>query len=76
MELTNDHIKKRLIEKFGDDVTNFTEPYGMLTFEVPKDSNLKMLQFLYDDPELKFQFLTDVLTGWKEKLMISLELIL
>lgn len=60
MELTNDHIKKRLIEKFGDDVTNFTEPYGMLTFEVPKDSNLKMLQFLYDDPELKFQFLTDL----------------
>ena len=60
MELTNDHIKKRLIEKFGDDVTNFTEHYGMLTFEVPKDSNLKMLQFLYDDPELKFQFLTDL----------------
>lgn len=60
MELTNDHIKKRLIEKFGDDVTNFTEPYGMLTFEVPKDSNLKLLQFLYDDPELKFQFLTDL----------------
>ena len=60
MELTNDYIKKRLIEKFGDDVTNFTEPYGMLTFEVPKDSNLKLLQFLYDDPELKFQFLTDL----------------
>ena len=60
MELTNDHIKKRLIEKFGDDVTNFTEPYGMLTFEVPKDLNLKLLQFLYDDPELKFQFLTDL----------------
>ena len=60
MELTNDHIKKRLIEKFGDDVTTFTEPYGRLTFEVPKDSNLKMLQFLYDDPELKFQFLTDL----------------
>jgi len=32
----------------------------MLTFEVPKDMNLKVLQFLYDDPELRFQFLTDL----------------
>ena len=60
MELTNDHIKSRLIQKFGDEVTNFTEPYGMLTFEVAKELNLKVLQFLYDDPELRFQFLTDL----------------
>lgn len=39
---------------------NFTEPYGMLTFESPKDMNLKVLQFLYDDPALRFQFLTDL----------------
>jgi NADH-quinone oxidoreductase subunit C len=58
MSLTNDRIKERLIEKFGDQVSNFEEPYGMLTFEVPKDMNLKVMQFLYDDPELKFQFLT------------------
>ena len=60
MELTNDHIKSRLVQKFGDEVTNFTEPYGMLTFEVAKELNLKVLQFLYDDPELRFQFLTDL----------------
>ncbi len=60
MELTNDHIKSRLVQKFGDEVTNFTEPYGMLTFEVPKELNLKVLQFLYDDAELRFQFLTDL----------------
>lgn len=60
MELTNDHIKSRLIQKFGDEAANFTEPYGMLTFEVPKELNLKVLQFLYDDPELRFQFLTDL----------------
>jgi len=41
-------------------VINFTEPYGMLTFESPKDMNLKVLQFLYDDPALRFQFLTDL----------------
>ena len=58
MSLTNDRIKEKLIEKFGDQVSNFEEPYGMLTFEISKDMNLKVMQFLYDDEELKFQFLT------------------
>lgn len=58
MSLTNERIKERLIEKFGEQVSNFEEPYGMLAFEVPKDMNLKLMQFLYDDDELKFQFLT------------------
>ncbi len=58
MTLTNEIIKQRLIEKFGDDVSGFIEPYGMLTFEAPKDFNLKVLQFLYDDEQLRFQFLT------------------
>jgi len=58
MVLTNDRIKERLIEKFNEQVNNFEEPYGMLTFEVPKEMNLKVMQFLYDDEELRFQFLT------------------
>ena len=58
MPLTNEHIKQKLIEKFGEQVSNFEEPYGMLTFEAPKELNLKVLNFLYDDPELKFRFLT------------------
>ena len=37
MALTNELIKQRLTEKFGDQVINVEEPYGMLTFEVPKD---------------------------------------
>jgi NADH-quinone oxidoreductase subunit C len=60
MPLTNERIKERLVEKFGDQVSNFQEPFGMLTFEVPKDMNLKVMQFLYEDPELKFRFLTDL----------------
>ena len=60
MALTNDHIKTRLIEKFGDQVNNFSEPYGMLTFEAPKELNLKVMSFLFDDPELKFKFLTSL----------------
>jgi len=60
MALTNDIIKQKLSEKFGDAVSNFDEPYGMLTFETPKENNLKLLQFLFEDADLKFQFLTDL----------------
>ena len=58
--IDNAFVKQKLTEHFGDQVTNFEEPYGMLTFEAPKELNLKLMQFLYDDPELRFQFLTDL----------------
>lgn len=58
--LTNEIIKRRLTDKFGDQVSGFDEPYGMLTFEAPRDLNLKLLNFIYDDEELKFRFLTDL----------------
>lgn len=58
--LTNEEIRLKLQEKFGDQVSQFSEPYGMLTFEAPKELNLKVLQFLYDDPSLEFRFLTDL----------------
>ncbi|MER3498058.1 MAG: NADH-quinone oxidoreductase subunit C [Chitinophagaceae bacterium] len=60
MALTNEHIKERLVEKFGDQLSNFSEPDGILTFEAPKDLNLKVMNFLLDDAELKFRFLTDL----------------
>jgi NADH-quinone oxidoreductase subunit C len=60
MGLTNEIIKQRLVNKFNEQVSGFVEPYGMLTFEAPKELNLKVLNFLYDDDELKFRFLTDL----------------
>ena len=60
MALTNDRIKELLIEHFGEEVSQFEEPYGMLTFEAPKEMNLKVLTYLYDTPELGFRFLTDL----------------
>ena len=32
----------------------------MLTFETQKDLNLKIMQFLFDDSTMRFQFLTDL----------------
>ncbi|MBK8711405.1 MAG: NADH-quinone oxidoreductase subunit C [Niastella sp.] len=60
MALTNDTIKTRLTQKFGEALTQWEEPFGMLSFTAPKDLNLKVLQFLFDDDELKFRFLTDL----------------
>jgi NADH-quinone oxidoreductase subunit C len=60
MSLTNDYIKQQLTEKFGDQLTTFEEPYGMLTFEAPKEINLKVLNYLYDDEILQFRFMTDL----------------
>ena len=60
MALTNEIIRKTVIEKFGDEIISWSEPYGMLTFSSDKSLNLKVLQFLYDSPELRFQFLTDI----------------
>lgn len=60
MALTNEIIKQRLTEKFPEQVTGFEEPYGMLSFEAPKELNLKVLNFLFDDEELRFRFMTDL----------------
>ena len=62
MSLTNEIIQQRLTEKFGEQVSEFSTSYGMLQFEAPKEINLKVLNFLYDDAQLGFIFLTD-LTG-------------
>ncbi len=60
MSLTNELIQEKLTAKFGDQLTDWVQPYGMLTFTAPKELNLKVLQFLYDESGLMFQFLTDL----------------
>lgn len=60
MSLTSDYIKQRLAEKFGESISQVEESFGTLSFAAPKDLNLKVMQFLYDDEELQFRFLTDL----------------
>lgn len=60
MALNNNAIQQRLQEKFGDAVSNFEEPYGMLTFEIVKDRNIELLRYLHDEADLGFRFLTDL----------------
>ncbi len=60
MALSNDTIQNKLEEKFGDQVLNFSTASGILSFESPKELNLKVLQYLYEEPSLGFTFLTDL----------------
>lgn len=60
MSLSNENIKEQLVAKFGEVLTEWNETYSMLSFSAPKDLNLKVLSFLFDEPTLSFQFLTDL----------------
>lgn len=60
MALTNEIVRTKLTEKFEGEITQWEEPFGMLTFTADKSLNLKVLQFLYDDPGMQYQFLTDL----------------
>ncbi len=62
MALTNEIIKQKLTDKFGEQLTEWEEQFGLLTFRAPAEMNLKVLQFLFDTEEMRFRFLTD-LTG-------------
>lgn len=58
--MSKETIRQRLTERFGDALGEWEEPYGLLTFKAPADANLKVLNFLYDEPDLAFRFLTDL----------------
>lgn len=60
MPLTNEYIQQRLTEKYGDQLMDWEAQHGLLTFTASSELNLKIMQFLYDDEELKFRFLTDI----------------
>ena len=60
MALTNTYIQEKLVEKFNDQVFHFSTDSGILSFESAAENNLKVLQFLYEEPSLGFTFLTDL----------------
>ncbi len=60
MVLTKERIIQRLQDKFNELAPGFEEPHGMLSVTVPAEANLKVMQFLYDEEELRFRFLTDL----------------
>lgn len=50
----------KLKEKFKDDIKETYESFGILTFIVSKDRIVDICSFLKHDPELQFNYLTDI----------------
>ncbi|KQC01427.1 NADH-quinone oxidoreductase subunit C [Pedobacter sp. Hv1] len=57
---TNTEIIDLLGEKFGEQLFDVTEPYGLLTFSTTKDKIINVLSFLKENGKINFNFLTDL----------------
>lgn len=58
MALTYEDIQNKLTAQFGDAVKDYSESYGMLTFEIDREKLLEVVRYLRDDESLRFNFLT------------------
>jgi len=57
---TNTEIIDLLGERFGEQLFDVTEPYGLLTFSTTKDKIIGVLSFLKENGKINFNFLTDL----------------
>lgn len=57
-KLNNQDILVKLQERFGEEITNPSEPHGLLTLTTSKESIIDVLGCLKD--ELSFTYLTDI----------------
>jgi NADH-quinone oxidoreductase subunit C len=59
-KVTNTELVDLLGEKFGEQLFDVSEPYGLLTFSTHKDQILNVLGFLKQNGKVDFNFLTDI----------------
>ncbi len=57
---TNTELVELLGEKFGEQLFDVSEPYGLLTFSTTKDKMIEVLSFLKENGKINFNFLTDI----------------
>lgn len=60
MAATNEQLIDLLAERFGEQLTDVTQPYGLLTFSVNKSNLISVLSFLKENGKINFNFLTDI----------------
>ena len=60
--LSNQEVAEELLGKFGDQVYDFEEPYGLLTLTTTREEIISVLDFLNTHKSYQISFLTD-LTG-------------
>jgi len=59
-KITNEELLQRVTAQFGENVTNVTEPYGLLTVETTREQIIDVLSWLKADAQLQFIYLTDI----------------
>ena len=59
-KLDSQGVLQRITALFSENISIPTQPYGLLTFETSKEFIKVILQFLKEDKELKFNYLTDI----------------
>ncbi|MFB9842123.1 NADH-quinone oxidoreductase subunit C [Mucilaginibacter ginsenosidivorans] len=59
-KITNEELLTSIKAKFEADVTEVSEPFGLLTFEISREKIIELLTFLKTDPKLQFIYLTDI----------------
>jgi NADH-quinone oxidoreductase subunit C len=57
-KITNEELLNKISEKFS--VTSTGEPFGLLTIETDRDQITGLLEFLKNDTQLQFIYLTDL----------------
>lgn len=58
--LTHQEIVEDLVAHFGKEVTEFEEPYNLLTFTTTREQIIPILTYLNQHERLRFRFLTDI----------------
>lgn len=59
-KLSNQAVLQKITARFGEAISVPQEPFDLLTIETDKENISAILRFLKEDPELKFNYLTDI----------------
>jgi NADH-quinone oxidoreductase subunit C len=58
--MTNQEVAEDISRHFGDAVSGFDEPFGLLTLTVVRQQLVPLLTYLKDHKQYKINFLTDI----------------
>ncbi|MDJ1505072.1 NADH-quinone oxidoreductase subunit C [Xanthocytophaga agilis] len=58
--MTHQEIIEDLTGRYGDNIFDIHEPYGLLTLTTKRENIIDLLQYLYNHKTLQIQFLTDL----------------
>ena len=58
--LTNEEVAQILLNQFGESVTDFDDPFNLLTCSTSRDQLIPLVTYLKEHSTLKIGFLTDI----------------